>query len=136
MSYYDPNYFNNPVNEVASKFNFALLWNIISVVTAIVVGLVLYFLVFNKKKENEYKGFLKVVYDLIHFKYFIIEDIFKVTYLIGALAITLLSFGYIGNIKFPIILVAGNLALRISYELMLLFIDLCHNVKELNKKKK
>ena len=135
MSYYDDSYFTT-TNAVKEAINGPLIWTIISIVLAIVGGVVLYFTVFNKSNESKYRGFMAKIYELVHFKYFLIDDLFKILYIICALAITLLSLNYIGNWKFLVILIAGNVALRISFEFTMLFMELCNNVRNISKKGK
>lgn len=103
-------------------------------VVAIVGGITLYYTVFSKKNKDKYKGFMKNLYDFVNFKFFIIDDLFRILYLISAIMITLFSFTYLGSWKFVTTLILGNLGLRIVYELMLLFNELCINVREINKK--
>ena len=137
MSYYDSSYFNNPtVTTVTSSISGQLIWTIIAIVFSIVGGVALYFTIFSKKNDNKYKGFMGILYDLVHFKYFVIDDIFRILYIISVLFITLLSFSYIGKWQFLIILVGGNLLLRVSYEFMMLFMELCHNVRNISNKTK
>ena len=136
MSYYDNSYFNTPTANVVNSINSQLIWTIIAIVLSIVGGIVLYFTIFSKKNDEKYTGFMKILYDLVHFKYLVIEDIFRILYIISVLAIILLSFNYIGKWQFLVILVGGNLILRISYEFMMLFIELSHNVRDISNKKK
>lgn len=131
MDMYDVDYY---VNTASNKISFTLVWSIISVVVAIVGGITLYYTVFSKKNKDKYKGFMKNLYDFVNFKFFIIDDLFRILYLISAIMITLFSFTYLGSWKFVTTLILGNLGLRIIYELMLLFNELCINVREINKK--
>lgn len=137
MSYYDSSYFNNPtVTTVTSNITGQLIWTIIAIVISIVGGIALYFTVFSKKNDEKYKGVMSIVYNLVHFKYFVIDDIFRILYIISVLFITLYSFSFIGKWQFLVILVGGNLLLRISYEFMMLFMELCHNVRNISNKTK
>ena len=79
---------------------------------------------------------MAVLYNLVHFKYFVIDDIFRILYIISVLFITLYSFSFIGKWQFLVILLGGNLLLRISYEFMMLFMELCHNVRNISNKTK
>lgn len=49
------------------------IWMIISVVLAIVGGIVLYFVVFTKQNENKFTGFMKWVYEFFTFKKMMLE---------------------------------------------------------------
>lgn len=134
MSLYDSSYYNAP--KVVSGVTGSLIWTIIALVLAFVGGITLYFTVFNKKNESKYKGFMAVLYDLVHFRYFVIDDLARIFYIVSALAVTLLSFNFIGKWQFLVMLLGGNLALRITYEFMMLFINLCHDVRDINSKTK
>ncbi len=137
MSYYDSSYFNNPtVTTVTSNISGQLIWIIIASVLALVGGITLYFTIFNKKNEEKYKGFMSIIYNLVHFKYFVIEDIFRIMYIISVLFVTLYSFSFIGKWQFLLILVGGNIIIRIIYEFVMLFIELCHNVRNISSKTK
>ena len=134
MSLYDSSYYNTP--KVVSGVTGSLIWTIIALVLAFVGGITLYFTVFSKKNEGKYKGFMAVLYDLVHFRYFILDDLLRIFYIVSALAVTLLSFNFIGKWQFLVMLLGGNLVLRLSYELMMLFINLCHDVRDINSKTK
>ena len=134
MGYYDTDYFNTPTT--VSRVTGSLVWTIIALVLAIGGGIVLYFTVFSKKNENKYTGFMQKLYNFVHFKYFVIDDLFKILYMVSALSVTLLSLNFIGHWQFLVYLIGGNIVLRISYELFILFIDLCHNVRDIANKKK
>ena len=137
MSYYDDSYFVGTPEVVKASIDSSLVWMIIALVVAVIGGIALYFTVFNKKNDGKYNGFMAKLYDLVHFKYFVIDDLFRVLYLISAIAVTLLSLQYLANWRFLVILVGGNLALRISFEFFMLFMELCHNVRNIaNKSKK
>ena len=113
------------------------MWLIISFVAAIVGGIILYFTFLSKKNENEYTGFKKTLYDFLNFKTLTIEALLKICYLITAIFITLMSLGLIATsfLSFIMLLVFGNLMIRIIYEFSLLVILIYRNVKELNEKK-
>lgn len=116
--------------------NGAAVWAIISLVAAIIGGLTLYFVFL--KKENKFEGALKWFHDFFNFKKLLLEDILKVCYLILAIYITLSSFGLIAVnfLAFVLMLVVGNLVLRIVYETAILLITICKNTTEINSKMK
>ena len=78
------------------------------------------------------------MYDTLTFKNMAVEMLLKITYLIGAIYITLFSLGLIAvNILACLgLLIFGNLILRVSYELILISIITCRNTTEINKKMK
>lgn len=134
MDYYDYSY----NTQGSSMMSFSTVWIIISIIVAIIGGIALYYTVFDKKNADKYKGKMASLYNYFTFKKFIIDDILKTLYIILAIGITLLSFTFItANIwKFIFILIIGNIALRLSFELLLMFTDLCHNVKIISQKNK
>lgn len=112
------------------------IWVIISLVIAIIGGIVLYFTFLSKKNEGKFTGFLGWMYDFLTFKKMVIENILKILYLVIAMFITLSSFALISTsfLSFLCYLVIGNLIARISYELFLVLLVICRNTTDINKK--
>ena len=115
---------------------FAFVWTIVSIVLALGAGITFYFIFIRSKKS--FKGFLKVMHDFFTFKTLFLEEIIKVTYMVLAFFTTLVSIVYIwpNPLNFLIVLVGGNVALRILYELFTLLIKICKNTTEINEKLK
>jgi hypothetical protein len=92
--------------------------------------------------KNSYKYWQN--YAMFNYKYYkflfdkkiFLEDFLRVLYLIGAIFITLYSFALISNsfLNFIITLVVGNLALRVSFELILITLILCRNTTNISNK--
>lgn len=120
------------MNSVASS----AIWIIVSLVLAIVGGIVLYFTFLKKDNEGKYTGFLGWMYDFLTFKKLTIENVLKILYLICAIFVTLSSLATISTsfIAFLLYLVVGNLIVRIAYELILVRLIICRNTTEINKK--
>ena len=114
----------------------ASIWLIVSLILAIVGGILIYFLFLSKKNEGKFKGFLGWVYDFLSFKKFFLEAVLKITYLIVAIYITLSSFAMIASnfLGFILTLVLGNVLARIIYEFSLLVLVICRNTTEINAK--
>ena len=112
------------------------VWIIISLVLAIIGGIVLYFTFLAKKNEGKFTGFTAWMYDFLSFKKMVIENILRILYLIVAIFITLSSFAMISSsfLAFIVYLVVGNLVARIFYELFLITLIMCRNTTEINKK--
>lgn len=119
-----------------NSFESSAVWIIISMVLAVVGGIVLYFTFLKKDNEGKYTGFLGWMYDFLTFKKLTIESVLKILYLICALFITLSSFAMISAsfLAFLVYLVIGNLVARIAYELILVRLIICRNTTEINKK--
>ena len=130
--------YNAYAYETASSGLGSLIWIIISAVIAIAGTICIFVLLLNKKNEGKFKGFLGWLYDFLHFKKLVIELALKATYIGLAIFTTLCSFAAIGtNVgTFFEILILGNIALRLAYEMMILFVKICNNVSEINKKMK
>lgn len=112
------------------------IWLIISLIIAVIGGIVAYILF--AKSKNNFTGFLGWLHKFINFKVLVVEDIIKITYIILASFLTLASFGFIAvNIlSFFGMLILGNLVLRITYEMSILLIKICQNTSEINSKLK
>lgn len=111
---------------------------------AVIAGFLLFFLFLSKKNQKKFTGFLGWMYEFLNFEKMLAESILRVTYLILASFITLLSFGYllfteggsIGErlILFLEILVFGNAFIRVMYEFLLITLIICRNTTEINSK--
>ena len=111
------------------------VWIILSLILAIVGGILIYFLFLNKKNEGKFTGFLGWLYDFLSFKKMFLEALLKVTYLIVAIYITLYSFVLIGEsfLAFLLTLVLGNVIARVVYEFSLILLVICRNTTDIAK---
>ena len=114
------------------------VWLIISLVLAIVGGILVYFLFLSKKNEGKFTGFLGWLYDFLSFKKMFLEALLKITYLIVAIYITLSSFAIIGTsfLGFLGTLVIGKLIARVVYEFSLILLVICRNTTEIARNTK
>ena len=124
----------------SSGFGFSTgstVWTLVSLILAIIGCFVVYFLFVNKKTtpKNKFAAWLK---EFLDFKKMLIEAMLKISYLFGAIFITLASFALIGTsfLGFLLTLVLGNLILRLCYEGFLVLIMIWKNSTEINKKMK
>lgn len=122
--------------DSSPKFAASGIWTIVSVILAIIGGIVLYFTFLSKKNEGKFTGFLGWLYDFLTFKKMMIENVLKILYIIVALFVTLSSFGLmsISFLAFLLTLVIGNVLIRVIYELLLVKLVICKNTTEINKK--
>ena len=111
------------------------VWTILSIILAVVGGILIYILFLNKKNEGKFKGFLGWLYDFLSFKKMFLEILLKVTYLIVAIFITLYSFVLIGEnfLAFLLMLVGGNIVARVVYEFALILLVICRNTTDIAK---
>ena len=124
----------NTLNNTPKVFSNTEVWIIISVLLAVIGGIFLYVNYF--REDKEYKGFKKLLYDFINFKFTIIEPIFRILYLIIAIALTLSSLSLITTnfFEFITVIVFGNIIVRIIFKLLLLTQKLFKDVSEINEK--
>ncbi len=127
---------SSTILDSSPKFVASGIWTIVSVIFAIIGGIVLYFTFLSKKNEGKFTGFLGWLYDFLTFKKMMIENVLKILYIIVALFVTLSSFGLISIsfLAFLLTLVIGNVLTRVIYELLLVKLVICKNTTEINKK--
>ena len=130
-SYYSKNLLSSSSSAVNSS-----VWIIVSIILAIVGGILIYFLFLSKKNEGKFNGFVGWLYDFLSFKKMFMEALLKITYLIVAIYITLSSFAFISTsfVLFLAMLIIGNVVARLVYEFSLLLLVICRNTTEINKK--
>lgn len=112
---------------------------VIAILVAIILGVVLYFTFLNKKNEGKYTGALGKIYNFLNFNKFYAEDILKLLYIISAAVLTVASiiFMFLGTKLFVaslLLLVLGNVALRVGYELVMMFIILCRKTVSVDRR--
>ena len=127
---------SSTILDSSPKFVASGIWTIVSVILAIIGGIVLYFTFLSKKNEGKFTGFLGWLYDFLTFKKMMIENVLKILYIIVALFVTLSSFGLISIsfLAFLLTLVIGNVLTRVIYEQLLVKLVICKNTTEINKK--
>ncbi len=120
--------------ELPAMSTEAGVWIIIALILAIIGGILVHFL-FVKAKTAPKSKFLVWLKDFLSFKIMWIETILKVIYYILNIFIILASFAFISTsfLAFIVVLVLGPIALRISYELMMMFIMIWKNTANIAK---
>ena len=76
---------SSTILDSSPKFVASGIWTIVSVILAIIGGIVLYFTFLSKKNEGKFTGFLGWLYDFLTFKKMMIENVLKILYIIVAL---------------------------------------------------
>ena len=136
---YDYNLIDSTLNNlIDSTLSTSYTWIVVALVLSIIGGILVYFLFLKRENENKFTGFLKYLYEFLSFKKMWLETILKVSYLILVIYVTLSSFELISVsfISFILVLIFGNIFLRVIYELALLLLTICRNTIEINKKLK
>ena len=126
-------------NYYARSANNLLVGTIICIILAFAGGIVLYCTFLSKKNNGRFTGFLGWLYDTLSFNSLLLEMLLKICYLITAGFITLYSIVLLftpgaGFLVFIVLLVLGNILVRIAYEFMLMLIIITRNTSDLNKK--
>ena len=134
---YGYNYGNDLLGSSSSSGLFPVIWAIVAFVLALVGCFVVYFF-FVKKDVNSKSKFVLWLQEFLRFNKMLIEPIIKISYIFGALFLTLGSFALIGTsfVSFLVALVVGNLVLRIAYEASIMFVMIWKNANDINKKLK
>ena len=113
------------------------VWSIVSLILAIIGAILAYFMFVkpDKKYPNKFVNWLR---SFLNFNEMLIEPILKVTYIFFALFITLGSFSLISFsfVSFLVVLLLGNLFIRVVYEASMMMVGIWKNTKEINKKMK
>lgn len=121
-----PYYYYNPIMSALP----------IAILVAIILGVALYFTFLRKENENKYTGWKKTVYDFFNFNKFYTEDIMKLLYVMLTAAFTVLGV-FMLFVKVStgvILLIVGNVVLRVSYEMVMMFVILCRKTVSIDRK--
>ena len=132
------NYYDllNQANKVQSQAQGIVIWTIISVILAIVGGILVYFL-FVKNKEKFSKK-LETLREILDFKKMFIEPLMKVLYYICTIYVILGSFSLVSVsfVSFLLQLILGPIIIRLVYEGILIGIEIWKNTSEIAKNTK
>ena len=111
-------------------------FTLIALVIAIAAAIVIYCVFMKNDNEKKLNGFTKTLYDFLHFRNFIIVDFVKIAYIFAAIFITLFSFSLIAVnfLGFLMVLVFGNVIIRIAFEAFMVMYSIYENTKSINKK--
>lgn len=133
MSYGYYDYYTTPVYGFV---NHALILGI-AALAAVIAGIVLALTFLRKKNEGRYTGFMAKLYNALTFNRFYAENIIKFVYIIAACTVTVMGIVLICCGSFGgglIMLVGANIALRLSAELVLMFIILCKKTVSMDRR--
>ena len=129
-------YYYNYSTPMMNYVNSALITGIAAAVAA-VVGVILYFTFFSRKNEDRFGGVKGKLYNLMTFNRFYAEDILKFLYIISTCVLTacgIVSIVMGSFIMGALLLVVANVALRLSFELVMMFIMLCRKTVSMDRK--
>ena len=126
------------INAISASSSSSTSGSLIAFIVAIAASIVIYFVFMDKKEENKYTGFVKNLYDFLHFKINFIEAFLKIAYITTTLYVTITSFSLIkvDVALFFMTLILGNIIIRILYEAAFILYNIYLNTKEINNKLK
>ncbi|MBR3898166.1 MAG: hypothetical protein IKJ43_02660 [Bacilli bacterium] len=112
-----------------SKLN---TWAIISLILAVVISLVVFFL-FVKSNTNFKNKFVAWLKEFLNFRSILIENILKYLYLFCTVFMTFISFSLITEnfLGFLVVLVGSNVLIRIIFEFLLSMIMIWKNTSDI-----
>ncbi len=106
-------------------------------VLAIILGVVLFFTVLQRKNEGKFTGVKGKLYDFLNVNRFYTEDIIRLFYVITVCVVTLVGLTKIvlgGFFSGIFLIVLGNIIARVSYECLLMFFVLVRKTVAIDKK--
>ncbi len=106
-------------------------------VLAVIAGVVLFFTVFSKRNEKRFHGALGRLYHLMNVNRFYLEDILRFLYVVlavvlAALGVTCIVLGKV--VSGILMIVLGEVALRVTVELLMMFVILCRKSVSIDRK--
>ena len=118
--------------------------------SAIAATVLAFIFIIPEKKRPTLNGFFRILHDILNFKSLLLELILKASYVFATAYVIFSGFftifgktydyGYYGRsfgdnlLEGFIMMVAGPIAIRLAYELLMMFVILVKNVTDINKK--
>ena len=135
MGYYSYGIYDDIYNTMAYSYR-PIVYAVVAVI-AVILGVVLFFTMLRKKNEKKYTGVKAKIYHFLNVNKFYTEDIIRLLYVVTVCVLTLLGLTQIVLGSFLsgiLILVAGNVAARVSYECLLMFFILVRKTVAIDRK--
>ena len=123
-------YNNYGFEQAIEGVAYAAMWTVVSLILAIIGGVLVYFL-FIKGKDLKLSAGLTKLRDLLDFKIMLIEPILKILHLVITIFVILISFNFItiNFLSFLLTLLLGPVIVRIFYEASLMLVMIWKNTK-------
>lgn len=131
FGYYD--YFSEPQPEVISSSNFL----IIAAAIGAVIGVILYFTLFRKSNEKKLKGGSLKIFNFMNLNKFYLEDIIRLLNILTFFVVTAEGVALLINGEWEkglLVLFGLNLAARIVYEILMMFVIQVRRTITIDKK--
>lgn len=123
------NYYNYGYGFYDST-SFSEVWAILSIILAIIGGVLIYFL-FIRRNDLKLSDGLNKLKDILDFKIMVIEPVLKILYLVITIYTVLMAFSFlpVNFLVFLLTLILGPIIIRIIYEAALMLIMIWKNTK-------
>jgi hypothetical protein len=140
---------NVGVNDIFGAFGIfgafrgLIQWIVWSAIISLFVGIAIFFTFLPNRNEKKLNGSLRWLHKYLNFNVLIIETLPRMAYTICALFITFISFisffftNFIGDyaiVAFLLIIIVGNLLLRVAYESFMIIFIICRNTSLMREK--
>ena len=128
-------YVISPSPSSSSALAASAVYGIIAFILGIIGAFLIYFLFLDPKKEDNFSGFTKKLYNFLSFKTMTLEFFIKILYLFFAIFITIYSLSLISQsfIGFLVVLIIGNISVRLTAEGSILFLMMYKRVNEISE---
>ena len=132
----------NPMNSLSALGANMGAFGIIATILAIIATVAAFILIVPESKREKLGRFGKFLHDAVNFKFLIVEKILQALYIFFTALVILVGFfmlfcsdwsGWMGG-KGILLMILGPIAVRLSYELMMMAVLLVKNVMEINRK--
>jgi len=116
---------------------FTMVMEVLGLVFGVLGAFVIFFGFMSEKNEGRFSGRLGQLYSFLNFKDFIIEGMLKFLYVLAACLCTgiglFMSLTVVNLSRGLVLLIGGNLAVRIVFEFLMMAVKACRNLGEIGK---
>lgn len=119
-------------------FNYVNVFYIVAIVGAVaaILGVVVYFTFLNSRNEGKFRGFKGKIYNCLSFNRFYSERLIKFLYVVLAFLLTGIGIAQIvlgSFIAGVMVIILGNIALRLACELLIMLVIMCRKTVSIDK---
>lgn len=118
---------------------FTMVMEVLGLVSGVLGAFVIFFGFMSEKNEGRFSGRLGQLYSFLNFKEYIIEGMLKFLYVLAACLCTgiglFTSLTVVNLSRGLVLLIGGNLAVRIAFEFLMMAVKACRNLGEIGKER-
>ncbi len=116
---------------------FTMVMEVLGLVFGVLGAFVIFFGFMSEKNEGRFSGRLGQLYSFLNFRDYIIEGMLKFLYVLAACLCTgiglFMSLTVVNLSRGLVLLIGGNLAVRIAFEFLMMAVKACRNLGEIGK---